>query len=105
MTRALLPLAAALVLAGCGDVEKGPQPPAAAGDCREEWGSPANERNRLEVAREGDYKIARVTEWTIDHAGSGSEQRRGCGYLFHTEVRYASFSGTWSGESLEWQRP
>jgi hypothetical protein len=106
---ALLGVLAAL--GGCGSSPAPEQSPAASapGDCFAAWNAGGNESNRRWVAREG-FRAARVEEFVqiADFAEGAPEGERatgraeGCSYLFHTDTRFASVSGTWEGERIRW---
>jgi hypothetical protein len=113
--RVLLLLGLVLVVAtGCGgDDDDEPLPFTGASDCFAVWNGPGNEENRARIAGEAEFDVAVVGHFAqISDFGEGADEsdvadaeREGCSYLFHTDHRYLTFSGTWAGDELRWDTP
>ncbi len=99
-------LAAALVLAaGCGSTSAPEGAPSTAAeppgrDCLAWWNTAGNKDNRARLVETG-YRVGSVSGWTAEAAGDGSASE-GCGYLFHDDDGYVSFSAHWEGDRLVW---
>lgn len=73
-------------------------------DCFDAWNADGNERNRSDLAARG-FPVGRVSNGTMiaDVAAPGTPQTTSlCGYLFHSESRFVSYTGAWSGNGLRW---
>jgi hypothetical protein len=93
---------------GCSADDDVPPAVTSERDCFAAWNAPGNNANRVAV---GGFEIASVSGFVqtpglrpssrADEA-AGSE---GCSYLFHTDHRYLTLSGTWEDEGLRWGTP
>jgi len=104
-TLLLLPL---LVLVGCGSA--GPNTsavPLTQRDCVEAWNGEGNDEGRASVAR-SDFKVARVSPFIrisrFEDPTAEELESEGCSYLFHTDERYLTLSGTRVGDRIRWDR-
>lgn len=101
--------ALALVAGGCHETAK-PQARTTlpTRECVQAWNAGGNERNRGVLLRSG-FTAGQASEWKsiadfgVGQTPTGDTTRDGCSYLFHSDTRYASFSGTWEeAATLVW---
>jgi hypothetical protein len=98
-------ITAVFVAAGCSwTSDEAAQSTLSARDCLEAWNSAGNEANRSALVRTG-FRAGRASDWIqiSDFAAGdtpkGDARAFGCSYLFHSDRRYASFSGTWKDQA------
>jgi hypothetical protein len=87
----------AVTLGACSGGEERDRTAASNADCLAQWNGQENEKNRAEVASSGEYAVAAARQGAV-----GKARSRGCGYVFHTEIRHASYRGVWKGQTLDW---
>ena len=96
-------VAVALVLAGCG-ARHAAKSVVPSHNCFDAWNADGNDGNRADLAGRG-FRVGRVANGAMiaDPAPGGTPSTTSlCGYLFHSDSRYASYTGAWHGDELRW---
>jgi hypothetical protein len=100
---ALVGVVALLVAAGCRSHHT-PKSVVPSFDCFDAWNASGNERNRADLAERGFAigSVERGTTFADPGVGGTARTSESCGYLFHSDTRFVSYTGDWSGASLLW---
>lgn len=98
-----LAVVALLVATGCGSHHT-PKSVVPSFDCLDGWNARGNEQNRADLANRGFAigSVMRGTTFADPGVGGTAGTSESCGYLFHSDTRFVSYTGDWSGDSLLW---
>jgi hypothetical protein len=110
--RALTSATLVLATAACtvGGEQQEPRSVVSEPDCLPAWNAVGNERNRADLAatrfRHGEVSDSITISDFADGRMREQEETTafGCGFLFHNDTRFASFHGTWKGNTITWNR-
>src|SRR4051812_38439712 len=98
-------IALALVVAGCGSRHQA-RSVVRSHDCFVAWNARGNEQNRADLAAHGfGFRVGSVERGRVfGDPGPGGNPSEGelCGYLFHSDARFVSYSGDWRRDVLLW---
>jgi hypothetical protein len=101
--RAALVAIAVLALTACGSRQPA-KSVVRSHDCFDAWNAEGNEANRADLVTRG-FAIGRVSRGRMiadPAAGGQSRETKLCGYLFHNDKRFTSYTGDWRGDELRW---
>ena len=98
-------VALALAAAGCAS-HRDARSVVRSHDCFVAWNARGNERHRADLAARGfGFRVGSVERGMVfGDPGLGGKPSEGelCGYLFHSDARFVSYSGAWRGDVLHW---